>query len=401
MILLAAREWGWQGLGTDHWMNSLMLQTESIHCSPWRHSGLFHLRSGEHVASGWDYSQSHLCWKAFLFAPLVFHQIKELNHLSRQLQYYWSWCLQRKTPTSINEEKILVFSCLCELPAWLITQLQKCQCHTGKRLQQPQLRLTLLWAALPSMLLFRADSAQKRIIIIFFFLFPAYSLGLSEQNPTHKIQESSTGQVLHLHYPCKVRFLISRKRSVRTILYSQITKILNIVSVKLDLDSWRLIVPSCVFTALSRVFPAMLCAFMISSGALCHLQSTQGSVSLPSWCPLVQGRRQVLLGELRMKQNPSQGHPWPAGQGNTSEDLESGRASIMQRPGCAERLFITGKKRWGWWSLHACENILLPRQKELFSTTECKGGTEHQLFWFSFQGGEIKYKPFHMRLLRK
>lgn len=138
--MLSAGEWEWKGLGTDYWRYSLMLQTESINCSLWRHSALFHLRSGECVASGWDYSQSHLCWKAFLFGPLVFRQIKELNHLSRQLELVPA----KKTPTSINEEKILVFSCLCKLSAWLITQMQKCQCHTGKRLQQPQLRLTLL-----------------------------------------------------------------------------------------------------------------------------------------------------------------------------------------------------------------------------------------------------------------
>lgn len=122
---------------------------------------------------------------------------------------------------------------------------------------------------------------------------------------------------------------------------------------------------------------------------------------------LVQGRRQVLLREMgnllsweRNKNLPSitlgqqvKGRHW--------EYLESVRASITQRIECAERLFTGGKKRWELWSLHACESILLQKQKELFSATECKEVTEHQLFWFSFQVGEIKYKTFHMGLLWK
>lgn len=164
-----------------------------------------------------------------------------------------------------------------------------------------------------------SDQIQPSIIVIF-FLFTAYSLDLSEQNPTHEIQESTTGQLLHVHYRCRVGFFFNfQESSVRTIFSSQITKILNIVPVKVDLDSWRLIVPSCVFTALSRVFPAMLCGFIISfSRAVWHLQEhTMQHFSGPSWCLLVQSRRQVLLGELRMKQKPSWYHPWPAGQGKT------------------------------------------------------------------------------------
>lgn len=71
-------------------------------------SALLHLRSGEHVASEWGYSQSHICWKAFLFDGLVFHQIRELNHLNMQLRYLVS---AKKNPNLYKwEKKKLVFS---------------------------------------------------------------------------------------------------------------------------------------------------------------------------------------------------------------------------------------------------------------------------------------------------
>lgn len=202
-MIFSAREWEWKGLGTDYWMHSLMLQKESINCSLWRHSALFHLRSGERVASGWDYPQSHLCWKAFLFGPLVFHQIKELNNLNRPLQYYWSWFLQRKTPNSVSEEKNISFQ--LSLQALCMAHYSTAEMpmpHKKERLQQPQLRLALLLSSPTIHAHFQIRFSPVKNYCNFFSVYSLQSR-FKWPNSADKIQESTTGQLLHLHYACR------------------------------------------------------------------------------------------------------------------------------------------------------------------------------------------------------
>lgn len=77
--------------------------------------------------------------------------------------------------------------------------------HKKERLQQPQLRLALLLSSPTIHAHFQIRFSPVKNYYNF-FLFTAYSLDLSDQNSTHKIQESTTGQLLHLHYACRSGF---------------------------------------------------------------------------------------------------------------------------------------------------------------------------------------------------
>lgn len=106
-----------------------------------------YLRYAEDVASGWGDSQSHICWKAFLFSRLVFHQIRELKYLILQLQGLLDLVSEekKKATNKWREKKKMAFqldqSTLCMA---LCTQLRKCQSNIREKeeLQQSQLRMT-------------------------------------------------------------------------------------------------------------------------------------------------------------------------------------------------------------------------------------------------------------------
>lgn len=105
-----------------------------------------YLRYADDVASGWGDSQSHICWKDFLFSRLVFHQMRELSYLILQLQGLLDLVSEEKKKQQTNEGKKKVAfqldqSTLCMA---LCTQLHKCQSNIREKeeLQQSQLRMT-------------------------------------------------------------------------------------------------------------------------------------------------------------------------------------------------------------------------------------------------------------------
>lgn len=105
-----------------------------------------YLRYADDVASGWGDSQSHICWKDFLFSRLVFHQMRELSYLILQLQGLLDLVSEEKKKQQTNEGKKKVAfqldqSTLCMAPC---TQLHKCQSNIREKeeLQQSQLRMT-------------------------------------------------------------------------------------------------------------------------------------------------------------------------------------------------------------------------------------------------------------------
>lgn len=104
-----------------------------------------YLRYADDVASGWGDSQSHICWKDFLFSRLVFHQMRELSYLILQLQGLLDLVSEEKKKQQTNEGKKKVAfqldqSTLCMAPC---TQLHKCQSNIREKeeLQQSQLRM--------------------------------------------------------------------------------------------------------------------------------------------------------------------------------------------------------------------------------------------------------------------
>lgn len=133
--------------------------------------------------------------------------------------------------------------------------------------------------------------------------------------------------------------LISRKALSQPFSTAKLQKILNIVTMKLDLDSWRLIVSSCVFTALSRVFPAMLCGFIISlSWAVWHLQEHTMQVFL--WSQLM---------------------PTRAGQKASSTARAENQTKALLLSPLASRSGEDTERIWKVWELPLCKGYNVQR----------------------------------------
>lgn len=159
---------------------------------------------------------------------------------------------------------------------------------------------------------------------------------------------------------------------------------------KLDLDCWRLIVPSCVFTALSTVLTAMLCGFIISfSGAAGISRSTQCSISLlPADAPRVGQKGKSYW----RAENETKTFPVSALACKSREDTES-IWKVWELPLCkgwdVQRNFSVLQKRGE--NDETCMHERIFYCKRSYFQPQCKGITEHQLFWFSFQVGEINH----------